>query len=347
MSNDRTIVARAIDVGHGFCKVTTDSKVDGFGCLSYPSITPLLSSNQLDVPFFSENDCIPITIDKVTYLVGPNSEAQASSNVVRFNHADFSMTNNYLALVRGALAYMKVDVIDVLVLGLPLTTFRTHRERLAKKMTGDHEIPNPMLKKNPNVEPTIKVKVRKVEVVPQPAGTLYYNSSLKEQPENMKSSRNLVIDAGYGTLDWFLTDGSSAIKDRCNASINAASQVAKQVAYKIDSSQANNLSTLSRIDTALINRGIFTCNGKKYNIKDDFNNLVEETITSAISEMMRGIDTYKDIDHIFLTGGSAHLFEEQLKKLMADREIIMDQDPIFSNVKGFQVLAEMHANRLK
>lgn len=53
---------------------------------------------------------------------------------------DYCLSDEYLALVRGALAYMKVATVDLLVVGLPVTIFDMRRVALSKRLCGEHPI---------------------------------------------------------------------------------------------------------------------------------------------------------------------------------------------------------------
>lgn len=54
-------------------------------------------------------------------------------------HDGYVDTATYKAMARGALHYMKVDAVDVFVLGLPVATFVQKRGALERAWTGEHE----------------------------------------------------------------------------------------------------------------------------------------------------------------------------------------------------------------
>ena len=57
---------------------------------------------------------------------------------------NFCLGDAYAARLFGAINYMvpnlPADVIDVLVLGLPLNTYRKHQAALSKRFVGEHVI---------------------------------------------------------------------------------------------------------------------------------------------------------------------------------------------------------------
>ncbi|MFC6522614.1 hypothetical protein ACFQAT_25710 [Undibacterium arcticum] len=156
---------RAIDVGHGNTKFTTADGEFEFGCKVFPSIAPQ-PRNSLGMTggVLSAGEFIEVEIDGASYVVGRDSETAESSSTMRLMDAEYSLSNIYMALVRGALYYMKTPKIDMLVLGLPLTTFESHREKLRERMVGGHTIPNPHLKANPGAPAKMSVQVANVRI---------------------------------------------------------------------------------------------------------------------------------------------------------------------------------------
>lgn len=49
-------------------------------------------------------------------------------------------TPEYLALARGAMGFMKINTIDLLVVGLPVASFQARKSYLERLITGTHEV---------------------------------------------------------------------------------------------------------------------------------------------------------------------------------------------------------------
>jgi plasmid segregation protein ParM len=110
----------------------------------------------------------------------------------------------------GALALMRQPFIDVLVLGLPLSTLPDYGLHLEKTYKGKHTVP----KVGGEPGEVIDVEVRKVAVLPQPAAALL--ATVRQEP-HIKSDKNLVIDIGYFTLDFLGAQGIRPLVARSGA----------------------------------------------------------------------------------------------------------------------------------
>lgn len=340
------LIVRSIDTGHGNTKFTTMHSVDGFGCDMFPSIAPQSRSNNLSGGVFTSGKCIEVPIDGARHIVGKDSSKDAISSTQRIVDKGFSLSNVYLALVRGALSYMQQPKIDLLVLGLPLTTYQSHRELLREKMVGGHMIFNPARATNSLAPEFMSVEVSSVRVVPQPVGAFFNYSLPRGLFTSMNDQRNLVLDVGFGTFDWFVADGNTPIKGRCGANQGGISSVVNAVADAFGSDLKSNFEMMNRIDKALRNRSSFMCNGKEVDLMKLYWTTAENAIRESISSMLEGIGALQDIDNIILTGGGANLFYDEVVKAIPSHIIVKEDNPVFSNVQGFQAVGEMWAKEM-
>lgn len=130
---------RSIDVGYGNTKFVLREDGDGIHCDLFPSLAPIASSVQgLDGGILAKHRIVPIEIDGLRYGVGKDSNLSLQGVNARTLDATFSQSNEYLALVRGALLYMGATEITLLVVGLPVTTALTMGPALEKRLTGTH-----------------------------------------------------------------------------------------------------------------------------------------------------------------------------------------------------------------
>ncbi|HEX7724765.1 MAG TPA: PRTRC system protein D, partial [Candidatus Paceibacterota bacterium] len=288
-----------------------------------------------------------LEIDGAIYVVGKDANASALSNTLRILDDEYSLSNVYLALVRGALYYMKTPKIDMLVLGLPLTTYESHREKLRERMVGGHTLPNPMRKTNKAAPEHISVQVEHVRILPQPVGAFFNYSVPAGLYTKMSAQTNLILVVGHGTFDWFLANGSTPIKARCDGYRGGVSKVISSVAEAIDGGIKDNLRILDRIDLALRTKEPVMISGKEIDVAKVYAKTAQNAIRESVSAMLQSVGDLRDVDNIILTGGGAELFYDEVSKAIPNREIIKDKNPIFSNVRGFQMVAEQWASELK
>ena len=112
-------------------------------CDMFPSLTPTALQNDFSRAIGQQRDTHKIEIRGETYECGKEVRlALGGGSHDRVLDENFCLSNRYLALVRASLAYMGVDEIECLVLGLPLTTYEAKRRPLEQSVAGAHEIGN-------------------------------------------------------------------------------------------------------------------------------------------------------------------------------------------------------------
>ncbi|WP_239498110.1 hypothetical protein [Ralstonia sp. GX3-BWBA] len=214
MSKSTPAIVRAIDVGYGNTKHTLsqldidmDVKVGLF-----PSLAPRATQSDFTGGLMAKVDRIVVQVDGENYSVGADALAESKGIYKREVASAYSTSRAYRALFLGALQKMRLNAIDYMVVGLPLTTYDRYSKELTELLTGTHEVPNPVAH-----DQVLKVDVRRVKVFPQPSGAFYNYAVPRKLLQSMSQQTNLVLDPGYGTLDWFVTEGAKPLTGRCSA----------------------------------------------------------------------------------------------------------------------------------
>src|SRR5207247_9188236 len=105
---------------------------------------------------------VGIPIDGLSYEVGPDVHLAADVFTAKQMHEGYSETSEYLAMLRGALHYMRVERIDLLVVGLPVAAFKAKkRAALERLVLGKHDVGRGKT-----------VQVERARVVPRRQGAL-------------------------------------------------------------------------------------------------------------------------------------------------------------------------------
>jgi len=105
------VIVRAIDVGH--------KNVDGeLVCKVFPACAPVARGREMSDTLGRKRQSILVDVDEITYEVGPDAWLVAKAAPAHNMDDDYCPSDEYLTLVRGALAYMKVGAVDLLVVGL-------------------------------------------------------------------------------------------------------------------------------------------------------------------------------------------------------------------------------------
>lgn len=338
-------VHRALDLGFGFTKFSTAGfadevlKVAAFPSYAGPAMDKVIGG----VGGFSNPNVLTIAVGDERFSVGEDSRRAADGNGRQFLEATFFRSKQYLALAKGALAFMDIPDhgnVDSLVMGLPLNIFgdQALTEHIKSSLTGMHSVPDIRSDQRPQRQ----INVKNTQIIPQVVGSLFSMSREVGLAQQIHEQHNLTIDAGYGTLLWLVTEGFAALPTRSGGNMGGVSSLLQKVVRSIDPGSVHNITLLDKIDKALLNGAeSFNMHGKKVETAT-----VKGLLTSAaqenLTELIRSIGNTADIDNIFLTGGGAHLYKEAIVAAFPGRTInTSEHGSRYTNVRGFQILAEM------
>jgi len=339
-------IVRAIDVGYGNTKFTAFRQgPKEIHCGLFPSIAPQASSiPDLGGELFQKRNTALIEVNGVQYEVGKDAMIAADSSYGRTLDENFAMTDSYIALARGAIYYMSVDHIDLLVLGLPVNTFEAKRVKLEARMVGVHKIPGP---KRTSAEPTVKeVHVRQVRVLPQPIGAFFDYSLRNQAASDMRQQVNLVIDPGYYTLDWVVANGVKVVSARSGAHSGGMSAVVAAIAEEVGRKLKTQITDVSPIDEALRTGRNPRFFGKEFDL-EKYLPIGKAKAQQFVSVLANKVGSAASIDNILLAGGGAPFFHEIIADKFPHHEIRVTDEPVYANVRGFQFAGEQMARAAK
>lgn len=336
----KTKAARAVDVGYGNTKFTVgmiDQDLDSI-CEMFPSLTPTALQNDFSRAIGQQRDTHKVEISGETYECGKEVHlALGGGSHDRVLDENFCLSNRYLALVRAALAYMDMDEIDCLVLGLPLSTYEAKRRPLEKLMAGEHKAG------------AKTVHLHKVTVVPQPMGGFYDYVVQHGMTEAIDHEMNLIIDPGFYTLDWVVSQGSRPIDSRSSAvNEQGASTILTAVREAIEADLRADPGDIMRIDEALRTGRVLRVHGTRVDL-EKYRPLIRQIADSAVNRLIAGTRGIVDIENVILVGGATHLYRDAVKARFPNLEVHTGGNPVFANVRGFQMLGEqwLRANETK
>lgn len=322
-------VIRAQDIGSGWVKF--NRLVDGrLEYMSFPSLAPRHTGRDLSVSMLGKRNTVVVNVEGTLYEVGPDSADLETSDSTRNLNDQYIYTDQYRACFYGSLYYMGESEIDLLVVGLPLTTI--HRAGDLKKMlVGTHRINDSMT-----------VVVKDVLVLPQPMGGFYYCLSQSEQREEfefLREETTLAIDPGYLTFDFLVVNGDKINDARSDAHPGGVSKVFRAVAESISRKFGLQYDNLSAIDKSIARR--------KIKISGQVEDLLEHiryakpAIEGSVNFMRNVAGDGADIDNIILFGGGQSIFARTILNYYRTHTVYVLGDAQAANVKGFQAAGEM------
>jgi plasmid segregation protein ParM len=315
-------IVRAVDVGYKNTKLAV-SVAEEIQCKVFPSVAPLATDCELSAAFGRKRNTVIVEADGVAYEVGP--DARLAEKAMPAHHLDdgFALSPEYLALVRGALHWMQVDAIDLLVVGLPVTTFALRKAELARRLLGE--------------QPTTAgrvVEIREVKVLAQPHGALINYALSDGRIRAMRNQRNLIIDCGARTFDWLVTQGLKIMDPRSHAINRGIYDVLHVLASEIGKHFNIQYDEYERIDLALRTRTPPRVFGKEYDLTPHLPG-AKKIAHEAITELRRFVQDGADIDNIILSGGAAFFFREAIRAAFPHHDLQESDDGLYANVRGF------------
>ena len=341
-------VVRAIDVGYGNTKFVLEHQQGSeVVCSLFPSLAPQAShSPDLGVGVLKRRNSVVVEVNGIRYEVGKDAHLAQDSSHGRILDSTYPASDPYLALIRGAMFYMGVTSIDLLVVGLPVTNFVAYKDTMSDRLVGTHKIPNMkkvVIDDDDSIPEMIEVTVKKVQVLPQPLGAFFDYSIRSNLYSEMKNQMNLLIDPGYYTLDWLLAHGIKPIEARSGGHEGGMSAILTSIADSVSKKIGARITDLSSIDTA-IRTGK---NPRFFGKEEDISAHVaagEAKARQFISVLANKVGSGIDVDNIILAGGGAEFFKEAIQEKFPKHNLIVTTDPVFANVRGFQIAGEESVN---
>lgn len=323
-------IIRSLDLGWGYTKLSRKCPIAGeMEFMSFPSLAPRHAGLDLSMSILGRRDTVVVDVDGTKYEVGPDAADLDTSDMTRNLNDQYIHTEQYKAVFFGGLAYMNEPVIDLLVVGLPLSNMGA-ASKLREIMVGTHKV---------NGELTVEVK--EALVLPQPLGGLYYCMSLKdERPEFefLDEEVNLVIDPGFLTFDFLLSNGDKVIENRSSAHTGGVSKVLRSISDSISAKFNIRYENLSAIDKGLRRRKI-KINGEVESLDEHIRN-TRAVLEGSVNFMKNMVGDGSDVDNIILLGGGSAIYRRTIEQYYPKHTLIVLEDAQLANVKGYQLAGE-------
>jgi len=337
----------AVDVGYGNVKFTFgNSRQQGskIECGIFPSRSPLASVTDLSAGLSQTRDTIQIQVNGKKYEIGKDAAISLGSfdeSLVLDNK--FCLSDAYMARLLGAIYFMNCGArdggkqlkeihIDCLVMGLPVSTFcdSDTRAKLVNKVVGIHELPN------------ISVNVKETIILPQPAGAFYEFAFNNDMLDRLRTQTNLIVDVGFFTFDWLLCTGFKVVNSRSDSVNQGMYPVIRDVselANRLEGWKAEKMVLMKQFEEHFRSGTPVNVYGKDRDITK-YIHAGQPIMDQAVRNLVNSVGDGADIHNILVAGGGAKLFRQTIQEKFPHHNIIIMTDPVFSNVRGFQLAGE-------
>ena len=325
------LIVRAVDVGSGNTKFVTGVVGNEIRCASFPSVAYPSSGETPHWPASERRKTVCIPVGPLFYEVGPDVGLAADTFRAKQLHDEYTESPEYMALLRGALSMMKVPHIDLLIVGLPVALFSLKKSALEKTMAGEHQIGGGKT-----------VTVAKAMAVAQPQGALVHYAAEHKKMATIGNEQSLVIDPGSRTFDWLVTRGMRLVQKQSHSINRGMSDVLRLLAAEISKDVGSPYRDYDAIDLALRSGKSPVIFQKPYDMGRHLP-LAESVAQQAVSTMRQWIETPESLQNIILVGGGAFLFKKAVKAAFPKHRIHEVKEPMFANVRGFQLAGQNYA----
>jgi len=320
-------IVRAVDVGRGNTKFISGIKNGELRCDMFPSQAHPSEAGLEAEAWGARRKTVGIPAGGLVYEVGPDVHLAAdvfNANVLQ--HDRYCDTPEYLALLLGALHYMQLERIDLLVVGLPVATYKLKSlvTALERRLTGEHELAKGR-----------RVQVVRAKAIAQPAGALMHYGLTHGKVAQLRKERSLIVDPGRRTFDWLVTQGMQQIDKRSHSVPRGMHDVLHTMIEGISRSTGSHYRDYEAVDAALRTGKKPVVFQKEYDLARHLP-LARKIPEQAVAEMMHYVGDASDIRNIILVGGGAFFYRAALKAAFPNHAIHELKDPINANVKGFQ-----------
>jgi plasmid segregation protein ParM len=295
---------------------------------SFPSVALRASGSALVsglVGLGAREADLRIEIDGVSYLVNTLEHEVVSSSVVRTENDEFPVTKEHEALVKAALVQSRLKDISELVLGLPMSTFRTYAAALTKKFRGQHEFGHGTY------------NISNASVLPQGIGA-FAHLRFTTPEAFLPDTSCCVVDCGWATTDTLVSSPGFRIDpDRTRGMAGGAALVLRHISELLQRDHQGRFTNLDRIDRAIVSGKPLIHNGREIDLTPYLNSALHVTIPIARS-VLTTIKTTEDLS-VFIAGGAAHYYLRALQEtLQCDIKVV--DNPRFANAIGFLLAGE-------
>lgn len=241
----------------------------------------------------------------------------------------YPLTDDYHALLLGALAEADLAELDLLVLGLSGRYFADMalKQALYNKFVGEHIVGD------------LRVNVRRIHVVPQPVGGLASWANYSDVWQRMKNQEALIVDAGYNSLDWCVFKQRAVMPQYTSSKQGGMAHFVDAIREVLDRSYPNvHLRGVHQIDEAL--------RGERHIMEDgkliDLQPIIDAALPvwdRNLTNMVRMVQGLRSYDGVYVVGGGAQYIAGAIERRYPGVKpmITPDAQPFMANVRGFVI----------
>ncbi|MFY9175123.1 MAG: ParM/StbA family protein [Peptococcia bacterium] len=321
-----------IDLGYGYVKVYDGSKE-----VVFPSTVGVgtdLRFNSLLMSFKKVTDNLVITVDNKRYFVGDLAVRQSPIVSRSMGRNRVEDINSKVLLLAGLALFVengeqKFNVVN----GLPVDYYQQYKDDWALLMQGTHAIKFG----TGSSEKPMLITIDKLQLIPQPFGTLYdrrldnEGNLLENELANLKVG---IVDIGYKTSDFALASDLEFVGKQ-----SASSDIAMSTAHNLITQRIQDKFKLEKESyemDKIIESGLVRVNGVPQDISE-FKREAFSTLADKVATEVNNLWDKREIDVILLTGGGGKAIAEYFLPKFPQAVLVNESQT--ANVRGYLKLA--------
>lgn len=336
----------ATDIGNGNTKVVWSHGLDKqgrssrWGEVCFRSITTNVVANEESAGLASHPDRVLIEHNGQSYYAGPAATMGVEARSLDPNYIE---TDQYEVLLRASIHLAMRELgrfsnsIDLLVVGLPVSGFTSRGRRLHEIAMQARQIPVPKhLVHTTGGASSIEVKASRCLVLPQPFGGLRAaaQNAPADDPIYQPGKLTMIIDPGYRTLDWFVSNGMSPELKLSGSYDGGVSYILRIVSQQVGFDHGTGSLEFDQVEEGLSSGKINL--GFKVIDMAPYQQLAVDAARREIAAFLGRIDMNKaQLTRVILTGGGAKFYEQALRERLPGYSIESMSDSVMSNARGY------------
>ena len=338
----RNIVA--IDVGFGNTKVVCGHGLDKSGRARwtesiFPSIAPEVVVDEEAAGFQHNPDRILIEYKGQKYYTGSKATSGVVSRVIENNYIE---TDIHEILIRTAIHLAMresrriMTEIDMMVLGLPVSGHSASRVRLKEIAMQKRMVPVPKFLQKDGEPKVVSVQVKECLVLPQPYGALRLAAQdlNTDHPFFQSGSLSMVVDPGYRTLDWFVSESMTPDIMLSGSYDGGVSSILRDVSQLIGFEHGTGSLEFDTVENGLktgrINLGHKVIDMSPYQQK------VPSLAGREVGSFLTRLGSRRsNISNVFIAGGGSEFYEQALRERLPGCVIHQMPNPVMANARGY------------
>ena len=324
-----------LDVANSTLKIWTDE-------LNLKYVNTIRQINDAGLVYSFKTDYQMYVYDKAVYEVGVVSAAGSGGRGMSRYGSEQYKIESLIGITSCLKEIPNLSDHEVLrvVTGVPSSLAKNQKiiTQIKQMLTGVHEVKSVTWD---SVRP-ITFEIREVIVVPQPLGTMYdyvYDPEADALNEKLLDQRAIVIDIGWGTTDIAILE-TARVRSTFSFDIGTSdyiSDLQEDVNSNVPDASIFSLSP-HELDLSLLESPVVETPFGQYDLSAYVEKHCKNQAKRVYQEVMGLGLEFNKFYKIILTGGGSLLYEKYLREFFNDPRLVIQNNAVMANCRGFWLL---------